>query len=76
MFPKSFEKSIILCAILSPISSTEINVSKSADIKLSIDLKCFANFFATVSPTNLIPKANNTFSNGISFDFSIPSIIF
>ena len=48
----------------------------SAAIKLSIDLKCLASFFATVSPTNLIPRANSTFSNGISFDLLIPSIIF
>ena len=67
---------MILSAILSPISSTVINVSKSEVIKLSIDLKCFTNFLATVSPTKRIPSANNTFSNGISLDFSIPTIIF
>ncbi len=70
------EKSTILCAILSPISSTLINSSKVAAIKLFIDLKCFANFLATVSPTKRIPRANSTFSKGISFDFSIPEIIF
>ena len=66
----------MLSAILSPISSTVTNSSNEAVNNASIDLKCRANFLATVSPTNRTPSANNTFSKGICLEASIPNTKF
>ena len=74
MFCSFWENSIILFAIFSPISSTEINSSKSEFKILSMFSKCFANFFATVSPTYLIPNPYNTLSKGIFLESKIPLI--
>ena len=49
----------------SPISSTLTNSASEAIARASMSLKCFANFFATVSPTYRIPKANKTLSKTI-----------
>ena len=65
----------ILSAIFSPTSPTEAISERFAVIRLSIERNSLANFFATVSPTCFIPKANNTFSKGIFLDSFIELII-
>ena len=73
MFSGLSKYSLILLAIISPMSGIFTKSSKFAFIKSSKVLKFWARILPVLAPTWGIPKANNNFSNELDLEFSIAS---